>query len=157
MPASIPRLSEAYNPQQVGPPVAPAQRPGARFLAVGFAVSLAAFAAGYVRTSPSRAATTTRVSQRGVYRDGTFTGWGRSPHGRILATVVIRRGRIVSAEITTCRMRYPCSMIAALPPQVVARQGPDVDIVSGATQSGEAFSSAVSQALAQAVRDGRQP
>jgi len=71
--------------------------------------------------------------------------------------VVIRRGRIASAEITTCRMRYSCSLIAALPPQVVARQGPDVDIVSGATQSGEAFSRAVSQALAQAVREGRQP
>ncbi len=132
-------------------------RPRARAIAAGVALTLAAFAVGYVRTAPSRAATTVRVSHRGLYRDGTFTGWGRSPHGRILATVVIRRGRIASAEITTCRMRYPCSMIAALPPQVVTRQGPDVDIVSGATQSGEAFSSAVSQALAQAVRDGRQP
>ena len=132
-------------------------RPGALALAAGVALTLAAFAAGYARTAPARATTTVRASHRGLYRDGTFTGWGRSPHGRILATVVIRRGRIVSSEITTCRMRYPCSMIAALPPQVVARQDADVDIVSGATQSGEAFSRAVSQALAQAVRDGRQP
>jgi len=132
-------------------------RPGAIAVAAGVAFTLAAFAAGFVRTAPTRATTTVRPSHRGLYRDGSFTGWGRSPHGRILATVVIRRGRIASAEITTCRMRYPCSMIAALPPQVVARQGPEVDIVSGATQSGEAFSSAVSQALAQAVRDGRQP
>lgn len=126
-------------------------------LAVGFAVALAAFAAGYARTAPTRAATNVRPSHRGLYRDGVFTGWGRSPHGRILATVVIRRGRIASAEITTCRMRYPCSMIAALPGQVVARQGPEVDIVSGATQSGEAFASAVSAALAQAVRAERRP
>ncbi len=132
-------------------------RPGARALAAGVALSLAACAVGYVRTSPARASTPVRASHRGLYRDGTFTGWGRSPHGRIFATVVIRRGRIASAEITTCRMRYPCSMIAALPPQVVARQAPDVDIVSGATQSGEAFSRAVSEALAQAVRDGRTP
>lgn len=132
-------------------------RPGAIAVAAGVAFTLTAFAAGVVRTAPARAATSVRASHRGLYRDGTFTGWGRSPHRRMLATVVIRRGRIASAEITTCRMRYPCSMIAALPPQVVARQGPEVDIVSGAIQSGEAFSSAVSQALAQAVRDGRQP
>jgi uncharacterized protein with FMN-binding domain len=54
-------------------------------------------------------------------------------------------------------MRYPCSMIAMLPPQVVARQSADVDIVSGATQSGQAFSLAIDRALAKAVRPGRAP
>ena len=174
MPASIPRLSRPYNPQEIGPVVATAQRvagvslstrvpssrkgrPGWRAIAAGLALSLAAFAFGYARTAPARAAITVRPSHRGLYRDGTFSGWGRSPHGRILATVTIRRGRIASVEITTCRMRYPCSMIAALPGQVVARQGPDVDIVSGATQSGDAFAGAGSQALAQAVREGREP
>jgi uncharacterized protein with FMN-binding domain len=113
---------------------------------------LTGYAVGYVRTAPARAALTARPTARGLYRDGTYSGWGRSPHGRIMATVVIRRGRIAAAGITTCRMRYPCSMIAALPAQVVARQGTDVDIVSGATQSSQALSSAVDAALAQAMR-----
>ncbi len=151
----MPRVADVLSPRRTPP--RRTGRPGARALLAGVALSLAAFVVGYVRTAPARAPAGVRASHRGLYRDGTFSGWGRSPHGRILATIVIRHGRIASAEITTCRMRYPCSMIAALPAQVVARQSPEVDIVSGATQSGEAFSRAVSDALAQAVRDGRVP
>jgi uncharacterized protein with FMN-binding domain len=121
-------------------------------VAAGVVVTVATWSAGYVRTAAIRDAPGARPMRAGVYRDGTYTAWGDSRHGRILATVVIRRGRISSAVITTCRMRYPCSMIAMLPEQVVTRQGADVDIVSGATQSGEAFSMAVDRALAQATR-----
>ncbi|MGE3957051.1 MAG: FMN-binding protein [Vicinamibacterales bacterium] len=117
------------------------------------------FAAGYVRTAPARAAYTAQPRTLGTYRDGTYQAWGSGRHGRILATVVIRRGRIASASITTCRMRYPCRMIEALPAQVVARQGTEVDIVSGATDSGEVFARAVDRALAEAARhaDAQEP
>jgi uncharacterized protein with FMN-binding domain len=119
----------------------------------GVVVTLATWCTGYVRTATVRDAPGARPTRGGVYRDGTYTAWGDSRHGRILATVVIRRGRISAAEITTCRMRYPCSMIAMLPGQVVTRQGTDVDLVSGATQSAEAFSMAVDRALEQATRN----
>jgi uncharacterized protein with FMN-binding domain len=84
------------------------------------------------------------------YKDGTYTGWGTCRHGDIQATVVISSGRILSASISQCWTRYPCSWIAALPPQVAQRQSPEVDYVSGATQSTNAFYYAVVDALAKA-------
>jgi uncharacterized protein with FMN-binding domain len=85
-----------------------------------------------------------------VWKDGTYTGWGDCPHGDIEATVVIKGGRILSATISQCRTLYSCSLIDRLPPQVAERQSPDVDYVSGATQSAEAFYGAVVEALNQA-------
>lgn len=85
-----------------------------------------------------------------AYRDGTYTGMGTSRHGSIEVTLVVRGGQITSTEITTCGTRYPCSRIAELPGQVVARQSAAVDYVSGATDSTTAFRAAVVAALAQA-------
>ena len=85
-----------------------------------------------------------------VWKDGTYTGWGYSRHGNIEASVVIEGGRIASAIISQCRTRYSCSVIDRLPPQVAQRQSPDVDYVSGATQSADAFYGAVVAALGKA-------
>jgi uncharacterized protein with FMN-binding domain len=85
-----------------------------------------------------------------VWKDGTYTGWGYSRHGNIEASVIIEGGRIASATISQCRTRYSCSVIEKLPPQVAERQSPDVDYVSGATQSADAFYGAVVAALGKA-------
>ena len=82
-----------------------------------------------------------------VRKDGTYTGWGTSRHGDIQATVQIKDGKIAFAAISECLTRYSCSWIAALPPQVLARQSADVDVVSGATESTNAFYYAVIEAL----------
>ena len=63
---------------------------------------------------------------------------------------MIESGRIASATIAQCLTRYSCSWIAHLPGQVVSRQSPDVDYVSGATQSSNAFYYAVAEALSKA-------
>lgn len=84
------------------------------------------------------------------WKDGTYLGWGTSRHGNIQAEVVIEQGRIASAIIAQCRTRYSCSVIEQLPPQVAQRQSPDVDYVSGATQSADAFYFAVVGALEKA-------
>jgi uncharacterized protein with FMN-binding domain len=84
------------------------------------------------------------------YKDGTYLGWGSCRHGDIQASVVIQSGRIVSAAIAQCRTRYSCSWIEALPGQVVSRQNTNVDYVSGATQSTDAFADAVAEALSKA-------
>ena len=84
------------------------------------------------------------------YSDGTYYGWGTSRHGDIQAEVEIKNGRIVSASIAQCLTRYSCSWIAALPAQVLARQSADVDYVSGATQSTNAYYYAVVDALLKA-------
>jgi uncharacterized protein with FMN-binding domain len=85
-----------------------------------------------------------------LYRDGTYYGWGYSRHGNIQASVVIQDGRIVAANIAQCLTRYSCSWISHLPGQVVTRQSADVDYISGATQSANAFYGAVVEALSKA-------
>lgn len=121
-------------------------------LTIGSLIAIGAFSVGYLRTAAERRTLTLHPTRAGVYRDGTYSAWGESIHGRIFATVVITRGRIASATITRCKMRYPCSIIAALPAQVVERQSAGVDAVTGATQSAEAFAIAIDSALEQAVR-----
>lgn len=106
------------------------------------------FAEAPVATKPaSPPADTTQSEKEIVRKDGTYTGWGTSRHGDIQATVQIKDGKIVFAAISECLTQYSCSWIAALPPQVLARQSADVDIVSGATQSTNAFYYAVIEAL----------
>jgi uncharacterized protein with FMN-binding domain len=85
-----------------------------------------------------------------AWKDGTYLGWGHCRHGDIQAAVVIEGGRIASATIAQCLTRYSCSVIDALIPQVAQRQSPEVDWVSGATQSADAFSYAVADALSKA-------
>ncbi len=106
-------------------------------------VSTPAAAAGAPAATPSHAAAA-------AWRDGFFFGRGTSRHGDIEAMVEIKDGRIMSAVISQCLTRYSCSWIAALPGQVVARQNADVDYVSGATQSANAFYYAIVEALKQA-------
>jgi len=85
-----------------------------------------------------------------LLKDGEYYGWGTSRHGDIQAGIEIKDGRITAAWVSQCLTRYSCSWIAALPGQVVARQSPEVDYVSGATQSTNAFYYAVVEALARA-------
>jgi len=84
------------------------------------------------------------------WKDGTYSAWGTSRHGDLEASVQIMNGRIVSAWISQCWTRYPCSRIATLPPQVVQRQSENVDTISGVTQSADAFYYGVMQALIKA-------
>ena len=83
-------------------------------------------------------------------KDGVYTGWGTSRHGDIESRVEIRNGRIISASIAQCLTMYSVYWIAALPPQVVKRQSPEVDIISGATESSNAFYDGVMEALKKA-------
>lgn len=84
------------------------------------------------------------------YKDGTYLGWGSCRHGDIQASVTIAAGRITEAKIAQCWTRYSCSWIDPIVPQVAARQSPNVDYVSGATQSVDAFYWAVVDALSKA-------
>lgn len=84
------------------------------------------------------------------WKDGTYTGWGTSRHGDIQAQVVIEEGRIKAATIAQCYTRYSCDVIDKIIPQVAARQSPETDYVSGATQSTNAFYYGVVDALSKA-------
>ncbi|MEO5818816.1 MAG: FMN-binding protein [Gemmatimonadaceae bacterium] len=83
-------------------------------------------------------------------KDGVYTGWGTSRHGDIESRVEIKNGRIISASIAQCLTMYSVYWIAALPPRVVKRQSPEVDVISGATESSYAFSDGIIEALKKA-------
>jgi uncharacterized protein with FMN-binding domain len=81
------------------------------------------------------------------YKDGTYRAWGRSRHGDIYSFVVVENGRIVHSGVDKCRTRWSCELVDHLGPQVVQRQSAEVDYVSGATESGNAFYYGVLEAL----------
>jgi uncharacterized protein with FMN-binding domain len=108
---------------------------------------MASVAPAPVPAPPSAPAPAAPAPAAPVWKDGTYTGWGTSRHGDIQSQVVIEGGRIVSAGIAQCLTRYSCSVISKLPPQVVQRQSPETDYVSGATQSTNAFYYGVVEAL----------
>jgi uncharacterized protein with FMN-binding domain len=101
--------------------------------------------------APSPAPAAADSSKKVKWKDGTFTGWGTSRHGDIEATVIIEGGKITAAAISRCLTRYSCSWIAHLQPQVAQRQSPEIDNVSGATDSTNAFYYAVVEALKHAT------
>ncbi|MEP6763848.1 MAG: FMN-binding protein [Gemmatimonadaceae bacterium] len=84
------------------------------------------------------------------WHDGRFVGYGQSRHGDIEATIEVWEGKISYVAISQCLTQYSCSFIEKLPQQVFDRQGPNVDNVSGATQSSNAFYYAIMQALQKA-------
>jgi uncharacterized protein with FMN-binding domain len=107
-------------------------------------------AVGTAGSGGPSSAVATQSPTAAAYRDGTYVGTGSSRHGNIEATVTIANGKIVSTVISQCLTRYPCSYISKLPAQVVTRQSAKVNLVSGATDSSNAFVKAVAAALAYA-------
>jgi uncharacterized protein with FMN-binding domain len=110
----------------------------------------AAPAAGSVLATTPGAAPSSTGAQTGAYRDGTYSGSGTSRRGGVQVAVTVRSGRIATVQITNATTEYPASRIASLPAQVVSKQSGQVDRVTGATYSSQAFQQAVQQALAQA-------
>lgn len=85
-----------------------------------------------------------------AYKDGLYSGWGTSRHGDIEAYVEIKGGKITSAFISECLTQYSCSWIAKLPPMVIEAQSAEIDYISGATHSSNAFYYAIVNALKKA-------
>lgn len=101
--------------------------------------------------TPSTANPSSSASVAAAYKDGTYAGLGTSRFGNVEVAVTVQGGRIANVALTRVTTKYPASRIAALPGQVVSRQSAQVDNVSGATASAQAFRSAVQQALGKAV------
>jgi len=159
------RPKNTRAPNAVSGPYPLAYKPGSgsvltpkqRLVAAGTAAVLTVYAAGYFQTAPAAhraeiVATVVKSPPRTAsgYKDGTYLGRGRCRHGVLEASVVIKDGRIVDASISQCFTRYSKNVIAVLPGQVVVRQSADVDRVSRATESSDAFYEAVLRALASA-------
>jgi uncharacterized protein with FMN-binding domain len=104
-------------------------------------------------TPPPQAAAAPSAAQSGPsYKDGTYTGQGSSRRGDVWVSITVAGSHITDVTITRSTLQYPLRDIAGLPSEVVQRQSAQVDTVSRATYSSQAFRSAVSQALSKAVQ-----
>jgi uncharacterized protein with FMN-binding domain/outer membrane murein-binding lipoprotein Lpp len=103
-------------------------------------------AAPSTSTAPA-ASTAPSTATQSTYKDGTYSGMGTSRRGNVWVDVTVNGGQIELVTITRSTLQYPVRDIAGLPAQVVAKQSAQVNIVSGATYSSQAFRTAVSQAL----------
>jgi uncharacterized protein with FMN-binding domain len=88
------------------------------------------------------------TSSAAAYADGTYSGQGTSRRGGLGVAVSIQGGVITGVQITSVNTEYPVSRIASLPAAVVKQQTANVNVISGATYSSQAFKQAVQQALA---------
>ena len=107
-----------------------------------------------VRPSPAPTSAPTSPPSSAVtaaqYRDGIYQGTGSGRFGTVTVSVTVAGGTIDDVQLTRVATTYPASRIAGLPGQVVAQQSANVDRVTGATASTNAFKQAVQQALSQA-------
>ncbi|MEO8457379.1 MAG: FMN-binding protein [Chloroflexota bacterium] len=171
------RLQASLAAPAAGPkPAAPKKHKRRRLtdglIGVSSLAVLTIYGLGYARTNnangeglavtnipPARTPVPTRVAPgttpaptllAGTFHDGTYTAVGSSRHGDIEATVVVSGGKIVSAKVTSCDTRYPCSDVNALVSEVVTHQDSPIHYISGATDSSKAYTQAVQKALAEA-------
>jgi uncharacterized protein with FMN-binding domain len=91
-----------------------------------------------------------RSAQRGQYRDGVYCGVGSSPYGDVEILLTIRAGKISRVTIAQISTFFSASVIEGLPAAVVRRQNADIDLITGATGSSQAFQEAIQNALRQA-------
>ena len=147
-PVSRQTKTEVTPVAPVPAPAAPTPEPAVPIPAPAPAATVAAPVAP--TPAPPATAAPAPAQAAAVYKDGTYKGWGTCRHGDIEAQVVIEGGRIASASISQCLTRYSCDVIGRLPPQVIQRQSAEVDYVTGATESANAFYYAVLGALGKA-------
>jgi uncharacterized protein with FMN-binding domain len=118
--------------------------------------SISSTAVRTTAASPTTATSSTTVATAapattGTYANGTYSGAGTSRFGNVNVSVTIAGGKIANVQITSVTTKYPASRIASLPGLAVQSQTANVNAVTGATSSSQAFKQAAQQALTQAL------
>ena len=150
-PATMAAASDTAIAITTAAPLAPATPTGTANTADARpTVGASAAPASASASAASPAAVTSSTAASTELKDGTYTGSGTSRHGGVSVSVTIQNGRIISAAITNVSTRYSQNVISGLPSEALSAQGADINLVSGATDSSEAYVQAVQQALAKA-------
>lgn len=89
------------------------------------------------------------TEKSGTWKDGTFTGSGQGFGGTIAVKVTIKKGKIITIEVTNHVGETPSYYDKAqqVIAKIMAAQSVNVDVVSGATYSSNGIRAAVAQAL----------
>ncbi|NLV92574.1 MAG: FMN-binding protein [Firmicutes bacterium] len=89
------------------------------------------------------------------YRDGSFIGFIGNARGDIIVDIKIKNDRIVGAEILnpvkpegTYSYQLGVDAFAKFPSEIIAKQGPAMDLITGATGSVNDYNKATALALA---------
>ena len=91
----------------------------------------------------------------GEYNDGKFLGSAKAYRGDISVAVTITTGKIKKIEITKTQDDEDYLIMArAVIPQIIKKQSPNVDTVSGATYSSKGIINASKNALKKAKKNG---
>lgn len=98
-----------------------------------------------------------RMFMDGSYADGTYTGTGQGMDGAIRVTLRIDGGRLSVVSMTQDgesqgRGGYEAIRDGVYAQRIEDAQGPEVDVISGATVTTDGVIQAVNDALAQARR-----
>jgi uncharacterized protein with FMN-binding domain len=88
---------------------------------------------------------------RSLYKDGIYSGLGRNRRGSIEVAVTIKNDKITDVEISHFAMHYSDRDVIGMPEEVIQKQSAQVNNVSGATYSTQAFEDAIKEALSQAL------
>ncbi len=128
--------------------VSPQSTPGATPVVGASAPTATSTATSTSTSTPTATATSTATATAtSGYKDGTYSGQGTSRRGGVNVSVTVQGGSITNVQITSVSTQYPVSRIASLPSAVIKQQSANVNVISGATYSSQAFNQAVQQAL----------
>ncbi|PYE44397.1 FMN-binding protein [Paenibacillus barcinonensis] len=105
---------------------------------------------GKASASQAKVESGAQAQHTSIYRDGSYEGSGSNRRGSIKVVVTIHKDKITDVEISQFAMHYSEQDVVDMPDEVISKQSAQVNNVSGATYSTEAFSSAVQDALDQA-------
>jgi uncharacterized protein with FMN-binding domain len=101
-------------------------------------------------STPTPSTPVPSTQTKSLYKEGTFKGIGSNRRGSIQVAVTIKADKITDVEISNFAMHYSESDVVGLPDEVLQKQSAQVDNVSGATYSTQAFENAIQEALFQA-------
>jgi uncharacterized protein with FMN-binding domain len=119
--------------------------------------SSSATAATTASVPASKSAAATPQRSTGQYRDGTYTGPSvNAYYGNVKVQAVISGGKLSNVIFLNYPQSHPASMyinsqaMPYLTQEALQMQSANVDIISGATFTSEAFAQSLASALAQA-------
>lgn len=86
------------------------------------------------------------------FNAGTYTGTARGYKSNITVSVTVSSNQIENVDITSIHdtPEYEATPVATIPSEILSKQSPYVDVVSGATYSSNGIINAVKKALAKA-------
>ncbi len=127
-------------------------------LGVGPSTKTTTTPVGRINSSNSPVSTMQNQTATGAYKDGSYTGSVRDAfYGNVQVRVIIQNGKIMAVNFLQYPQTHETSVyinqqaMPGLQQEAIQAQSANINIVSGATYTSQAFIQSLSNALAQAA------